>query len=133
MAVIYLTFDSEINLDAQNDDAKSYKGKLGPSCWTIAEFQLEKNELKIYHNEFLKGEHYVEGGKSIKYFIKGVVKMTVKPKVAELLLSGRTNWKISKIKVSPEDDSGSQNDLLFVPSEDETSIPVHSTLEKPSK
>jgi len=50
MPVLYLTFDSEISLEPADENTKKFTGKLVTSSWTIANFLLEKNELKIYHN-----------------------------------------------------------------------------------
>ena len=133
MAVVYLTFDSEINLEASNEETKKFKGELNSSNWTIAEFLLGKNELKIYHNEFFKGAHYAEGGSRKKYIIKGIVKMTVKPKVAELLLAGKTEWSVTKVKVTHDDEADNRSDLEFVPANDGATLSVNSTLDKPTK
>ena len=133
MAIVYLTFDNEINLKASNDDSKNFKGILDSTNWTIAEFLLGKNDLKIYHNEFLKGAHFVEGGTSKKYIIKGIVKMTVKPKVAELLLAGKTDWVVTKVKVTHDDESDNRTELEFAPDGDSVTVSVKSTLDKPSK
>jgi len=133
MAVVYLTFDSEIDLMAIDVVTKKFKNKLDSSHWTIADFLLGKNELKIYHNEFFKGSHFVEGGASKKYIIKGIVKMTVKPKVAELLLAGKTEWVLSNVKVTHDDEDDNRTDLVFSPSKLGTSLVVSSTLDKPSK
>ena len=130
MAVVYLTFDSEINLDSSNDETKKFNGKLSSSNWTITDFSLGKNELKIYHNEFLKGSHFVEGDSKKKYLIKGMVKMTVKPKVAELLLAGKTEWTVLKVKVAHKDESENSTDLQYVPSQVGATVSVHATLDK---
>jgi hypothetical protein len=133
MAVVYLTFDSEVNLDSSNEETKNFNGKLAPSNWTITDFSLGKNELKIYHNEFLKGSHFVEGDSKQKYVIKGMVKMTVKPKVAELLLAGKTEWTVLKVKVTHKDESENSTDLQYVPSPVGATVSVHATLDKPAK
>ena len=133
MAIVYLTFDSEINVDASDNETKKFKGNLNSTNWTVTEFLLGKNELKIYHNEFLKGAHYVEGGPKKKYIIKGIVKMTVKPKVAELLLVGKTEWVVTKIKVTHDDEADKRTDLVLVPANDGATLSVHSTLDKPVK
>jgi hypothetical protein len=133
MAIVYLTFDSVIDLDASDDVTKKFKGTLNSTNWTITEFLLGKNELKIYHNEFFKGAHYVESGSNKKYIIKGIVKMTVKPKVAELLLAGKTEWIVTQVKVTHEDEKDNRTDLTFTPSKSGATVSVHSTLDKPAK
>ena len=130
---MYLTFDSEINLEASDDETKNFKKNLNSTNWTITEFILGKNDLKIYHNEFFKGAHFVEGNSNKKYIIKGIVKMTVKSKVAELLLSGKTEWIVSKVKVTHEDEKDNRTDLIYSPSKSGATISVHSTLDKPVK
>lgn len=133
MAVVYLTFDSEVELTPADDATKSFSGKLSPTDWTIADFMLGKNELKVYHNEFLKGAHFGDNSNGAKYVINGVVKMTVKPKVAELLLAGVTEWGLAKTRVTHRDALGNDTELVFVPSKTGASVAVHSTLDKPAK
>lgn len=133
MAVVYLTFDSELDLSPADDVTKNFNQKLDSSNWTITDFLLGKTELKVYHNEFLKGSHYVEGAKNKKYVIKGIVKMTVKPKVADILLVGPTEWIVSKVRVTHEDSNDNRTDLLYVPRNSGTCITVSATLDKPTK
>ena len=133
MAVVYLTFDSKVELSPKDDATKKFTGKLAPTDWTIADFTLGKNELKIYHNEFFKGAHCVDNADKSKYVINGIVKMTVKPKVAELLLAGSTEWVVSKVSATHSDASGKHTELAFVPSDASTSVSVQATLDKPSK
>lgn len=131
MPVIYLTFDSEIELEPADDVTKSFNGKLGVDNWTISDFLLEKFEFKIYHNEFLSGAHFVDGELKRKYIIRGVVKMTVKPKAAEALLAGSTEWKVIEVRVRLDDDNFTQ--LLFSPTSPNSFVSVRATLDKPSK
>ena len=133
MPVLYLTFDSEISLEPADENTKKFTGKLDTSSWTIANFLLEKNELKIYHNEFFKGSHQVIGIKNKKYVIDGIVKMTVKPKIAELLLSGNTNWALTKVSVTHDMDDENSVELAYLPAKSGGLLKVSSTLDKPSK
>ena len=59
--------------------------------------------------------------------------MTVKPKVAELLLAGKTEWIVSKVKVTHDDEDDNRSELLFTPSLLGTTVSVQSTLDKPAK
>lgn len=129
MAVVYLKFDASVDLLPSNDEAKKSKEKLGPTNWTVADFLLGKTALKIYHNEFVLGSHYVEGGAKRKYVISGVVKMTVKPKLADVLLSGSTQWTVTEVKSSSED-SLALLDLVFSP-KSKAAVVVSASLEKP--
>lgn len=133
MAVVYLTFDSKVELSPKDDATDKFSGKLAATDWTIADFTLGKNELKIYHNEFLKGAHYVDNADKSKYVINGIVKMTVKPKVAELLLAGTTEWVLTKLSVTHADASGKQTELAFAPSDATARVSVQATLDKPAK
>lgn len=133
MAVVYLTFDSEIDLNPADDVTENFTHKVDSSNWTITDFLLGKTELKIYHNEFLKGSHYADGSINKKYVIKGTVKMTVKPKVADVLLAGSTEWIVSKVRVTHEDSDDNRTELLYVPSSVGTSVTVLATLDKPNK
>jgi hypothetical protein len=133
MAVVYLTFDSEIDLSPADDVTKNFTLKLDSSNWTITDFLLGKTQLKVYHNEFFKGSHYAEGGGDKKYVIKGIVKMTVKPKVADVLLAGPTEWIVSEVKVTHEDSDDNRTNLLYVPKSAGASVTVFASLDKPSK
>jgi len=133
MPVVYLTFDSKVVLSPKDEATKKFSGKLAPTDWTIADFTLGKNELKIYHNEFLRGAHCVDNADTSKYVINGIVKMTVKPKVAELLLAGSSEWVVNKISVTHTDSSDNQSELVFVPSDASATITVQATLDKPAK
>jgi len=133
MAVVYLTFDSQVDLNGADEASKKFKNALTSSHWTIAEFSLDKNEIKVFHNEFFTGAHYVEGDEKRKYVIKGIVKMTVKPKLAELLLSGQTQWVLKKVKVTHDDDPSNMIDLSFEPANSDSIIAIEATLDKPSK
>ena len=133
MAIVYLTFDSEIGLIPADDATKKFKQKLDSTSSTRTQFLLGKTELIIYHNEFFKGSHYVLGGADKKYVISGIVKMTVKPKVAELLMAGKTDWVVTKVMVAHEDSDDNRTDLVFVPNKIGASVSVSSTLDKPSK
>ena len=59
--------------------------------------------------------------------------MTVKPKVAELLLAGKTEWIVTKVKVTHEDEKDNRTDLIFSPSKIGATVSVFSTLDKPAK
>ncbi len=133
MAVLYLTFDSEVSLSPADEVTKNFKHKLDSSNWTVTEFLLGKTELKIYHNEFFKGSHFAVGDSNKQYVIRGIVKMTVKPKVAELLLAGKTDWVVAKVKVTHEDSDENRTELVYVPKNIGASVAVSSTLDKPSK
>lgn len=133
MPVVYLTFDSKVDLTPNDDATKSFSGKLNPTDWTIADFTLGKNELKIYHNEFFKGAHCADNSSGSKYVINGIVKMTVKPKVAELLLAGTTDWVVNKVAVTHKDNSENSHELAFVPSTAGATVSVRATLDKPAK
>lgn len=133
MAVVYLTFDSKVELTPKDEATQKFSGKLAPTDWTIADFTLGKNELKIYHNEFFKGAHYADNNDGSKYVINGIVKMTVKPKVAELLLAGVTEWVVTKVSVTHKDASDAQTELVFVPSDASATVSVQATLDKPAK
>lgn len=130
MPVIYLTFDSAIELEPVDDVTKGFKGKLGIDNWTITDFLFEKFEFKIYHNEFLSGAHFVDGELTRKYIIRGTVKMTVKAKAAEALLAECTEWKVIEVRVRLEDDNFTQ--LLFLPTSPNSFVLVRATLDKPS-
>ncbi len=94
---------------------------------------LGKTELKIYHNEFFKGSHYATGGVDNNYVISGIVKMTVKPKVAEILLAGKTDWVVTKVMVTHEDSDDNRTDLVYIPKNVGATVSVSSSLDKPSK
>jgi hypothetical protein len=130
MAIVYLKFDSSIDLEPSNDSAKKSKEKLGPENWTVVDFLLGKTALRVYHNEFVLGSHYVEGGAKRKYVISGVVKMTVKPKLADILLTGDTEWVVTEVKSSSED-GAAPLDLVFSPKSGAIVL-VSASLEKPS-
>jgi hypothetical protein len=133
MAVVYLTFDSEISLEAANEETRQFKGKIDRSDPIRTEFLLGKTELKVYHSEFVKGAHYIETGAKIKYAVKGIAKLTVKPKVAELLLAGITNWIVSKVKIIHADRPDNMIELVFSPLKVGETVSVQATLDKPAK
>lgn len=130
MAIVYLKFDSAIDLIPANDAAKSSKEKLGPENLTVVDFLLGKTALKLYHNEFVIGSHYVEGSAKLKYTIRGVVKMTVKPKIADVLLAGTSSWIVNEVRTSSED-GDFPLDLIYTPKLEST-LAVTASLEKPS-
>jgi len=59
--------------------------------------------------------------------------MTVKPKIAELLLSGNTNWALTKVSVTHDMDNENSVELAYLPAKSGGLLKVSSTLDKPSK
>lgn len=133
MAIVYLTYDSEIELIPRDDVTKNFQGKLGPANRTTADYLLGKTGLKIYHNEFLNGGQFVDSSNGLKYVIKGTSKMTVKPKVAEELLSGPTQWVLTNVRVDHDDEADNRTVLAYAPSKEGLSVTVDATLDKPGK
>lgn len=131
MPVLYMTINSEVEVEPVNATAKSHSGAIGEKQWVVADFKIGKKDLKIYHNEFIAGRQRVINSEKLKYVIDGVVKMTIPPKSASQFLDGITEWTVVNIRLTDIDDNDPSLTLDFAPTTTGATIKVIASLDKP--